>query len=223
MKKNYVVSCALVLGMAMTAAGQAAPAAAPPASTPAATAAPTPTRIGIINITAAILATKDGQRAAADLKAKFDPKKGALEKRQADVQGLQDQLRKGAATMSDEAKARMERDIATNDRSLKNDADDLNTEVDQDQQKLMQDIWGKMNPIINQYATQNGYAVVLDVSNQQGGVIFGAADVNITPDIIKLYDQAHPGTAAPAAAKPATPAPPKPGASATPAAAPVKK
>lgn len=218
MKKNYVVSCALVLGMAMTAAGQAAPAAAPPAPTPAATAASTPTRVGIINITAAILATKDGQKAAADLKAQFDPKKGALEKRQADIQGLQDQLRKGAATMSDEAKARMQRDIETNNRTLNNDAEDLNTEVDQAQQKLMQEIWGKMNPIINQYATQNGYAVVLDVSNQQGGVIFGAADVNITPDIIKLYDQAHPGTAAPAAA-----APPKPGAPATPAAAPVKK
>jgi len=218
LKKNYVVSCALVLGMAMTAAGQAAPAAAPPAPTPAATAASTPTRVGIINITAAILATKDGQKAAADLKAQFDPKKGALEKRQADIQGLQDQLRKGAATMSDEAKARMQRDIETNNRTLNNDAEDLNTEVDQAQQKLMQEIWGKMNPIINQYATQNGYAVVLDVSNQQGGVIFGAADVNITPDIIKLYDQAHPGTAAPAAA-----APPKPGAPATPAAAPVKK
>jgi outer membrane protein len=210
LKKNYVVSCALVLGMAITAAGQAAPAAAP-APTPAATAGPTPTRVGIINITAAILQTKDGQKAAAELKIKFDPKKSALEKRQQDIQALQDQLRKGAATMSDDAKARMERDIATNDRSLKNDADDLNTEVDQDQQKLMQEIWGKMNPIINQYATQNGYAVVLDVSNQQGGVIFGAADINITPDIIKLYDQAHPGTAAaaPAAApKPAAPAAP---------------
>jgi outer membrane protein len=214
LKKNYVVSCALVLGMAITAAGQAAPAAAP-APTPAATAGPTPTKVGIINITAAILQTKDGQKAAAELKTKFDPKKSALEKRQQDIQALQDQLRKGAATMSDEAKARMERDISTNDRSLKNDADDLNTEVDQDQQKLMQDIWGKMNPIINQFATQNGYAVVLDVSNQQGGVIFGAADINITPEIIKLYDQAHPGTgaAAPAAA-------PKP---AAPAAAPVKK
>ena len=217
MKKNYVVSSALVLGMAMIAAGQVAPAA--PASAPAATSAPT--KVGIINITAAILATKDGQKAAADLKAKFDPRKAALEKRQQDIQGLQDQLRKGAATMSDEAKARMERDIATNDRSLKNDADDLNTDVDQEQQKLMQEIWGKMNPIINQYATQNGYAVILDVSNQQGGVIYGAADINVTPDIIKLYDQAHPGTAAAPAAKPAATTPPKP--APAPAPASVKK
>jgi outer membrane protein len=217
LKKNYVVSSALVLGMAMIAAGQVAPAA--PASAPAATSAPT--KVGIINITAAILATKDGQKAAADLKAKFDPRKAALEKRQQDIQGLQDQLRKGAATMSDEAKARMERDIATNDRSLKNDADDLNTDVDQEQQKLMQEIWGKMNPIINQYATQNGYAVILDVSNQQGGVIYGAADINVTPDIIKLYDQAHPGTAAAPAAKPAATTPPKP--APAPAPASVKK
>lgn len=52
-----------------------------------------------------------------------------------------------------------------------------------------------MLEVIGKYATQNGIALVLDVSNQQT-VLWADLSVNITDEIIKLYDQAHPGTAA---------------------------
>jgi outer membrane protein len=45
--------------------------------------------------------------------------------------------------------------------------------------------------------------VVLDVSNPQTPVLWAASAVDITNDIVKLYDQAYPGTAAAPAAKPA--------------------
>jgi hypothetical protein len=45
--------------------------------------------------------------------------------------------------------------------------------------------------------------MVLDVSNPQSPVLWHNPATDITTDIIKLYDQAHP-----AAAKPVTPAPP---------------
>ena len=77
----------------------------------------------------------------------------------------------------------------------------------------MQDLGGKMMKIVEEYATQNAYAVVLDVSNPQTDVLWAAASTNITPDIVRLYDQAHPDAEAP---KPPAPA-------AAPAPAPVKK
>jgi outer membrane protein len=63
----------------------------------------------------------------------------------------------------------------------------------------------KMLQIIEQYAYQNGYAVVLDVSAQQTPVIWAAGSSNITADIVKLYDLAHPGSAQAAAAAPRAP------------------
>jgi outer membrane protein len=211
-----VVFPVLALSLAAVAAGQTA---APPAGGAGAPAAKSsappaaiPTKIGIINIQQAILGTVDGKKAAGDLQTKFNPRKTALERRQTEIQAMEDQLRKGSATMSDEAKVRMQRDIESNQKSLQRDAQDLNDDVDQENGKIMNELGSKMMQVIEQYATQNGYAVVLDVSNQQSPVLWASASTEITGDIVRLYDQAHPAGAAsvpaPPAARPAAPAKP---------------
>jgi len=219
-----VVFPVLALSMAAVAAAQtAAPptAGGAPAAKPAAPAV-APTRIAIINIQQAILATGDGKKASAELQAKFNPRKSTLEKRNSDIQQMEDQLRKGSATMSEEAKARMTRDVETNQKSLQRDAQDLNDDVDQENGKLMNEIGTKMMQVIEQYATQNGYAVVLDVSNQQSPILWASASTEITGDIVRLYDQAHPAGSASAPAAPAAPTA-RPPAVVKPPAAPVVK
>lgn len=202
--------CAMAQTPAQTPAKPPAATAKPPATPAKPPAAPAviPTRIGIINIQQAVASTHEGKKAIAELQTKFNPRKSALEKRQADIQGLQDQLKKGGATIAEAARERIVRDIDVNSRSLNHDADDLNADVEQEQSKLMQDLGGKMMAIIDQYAAQNGYAVILDVSNQQHPVFWADPSTIITGDLIKLYDQAHPATGA--AAKPAAPRPPAP-------------
>ena len=204
MKKSLIVP-ALVLGACALAQGQAPTQTAAPAPRPAAPAV-APTKVAIINVQQTVASTKDGQKAVAELQAKFNPRRSALEKRQADIQTLQDQLKKGGATMSDAAKEKIVRDIDANTRSLNHDADDLNADVEQEQGKIMQELGGKVMAILDQYAALNGYAVVLDVSNQQNPVFWADPSTVVTADIVKLYDQAHPPGAA-AAAKPAAPKP----------------
>lgn len=206
MTKNAVALPALILGIAALALAQTPPAAAPRQAAPLTN----PTKIAIINIQAAILQTKEGQKASGDLAAKFTPRKSVLDKKQVDIQSLQDQLRKGSATLSDDAKTRLEKDIDTNTKNLQREAQDLNDDVDQEQGRMMNELGTKMMAVIEQYATQNGYAVVLDVSNQQSPILWAAASTNITPDIIRLYDLAHPETGSAAPAKPAAPAASRP-------------
>jgi outer membrane protein len=199
--KNFVVLPAVMLGSAALACAQ------PPASgavgaagaKPAVSAAPAaPTRIAIIYVQNAILSSAEGKKAAGELQGKFTPRRQALEKRQADIQASQDQLKKGGATMSDEAKAKLARQIDADGKNLQRDADDLNADAQQEQDRVFGDIVQKLNAIVGQYGTQNGYAVVLDVSNQQGAILWASSGTDITSDIIKLYDQAHPVAAAPA-------------------------
>ena len=173
---------------------------------PARVQAQVPTKVAIIHVQSAILGTKDGQKAQQDLQARFTPRRSAIEKKQADLAALQDQLKKGSATMSDAAKEKITRD-----------GEDFDAEVQQEEQKLMNDLGQKMMDVIIKYATQNGFALVVDVSNPQTPVLWADQSINITEPIVKLYDQAHPGTgAAPAATAPAAAAPkpaaPKPAA-----------
>jgi outer membrane protein len=203
LKKNPVVFTALVLGVAALAQAQGQ----------------VPTKIAIIHVQNAILSTKDGQKAAADLQALFSPRQQELEKKRAELTALQDQLRKGSATMSEDAKTKLMRDIDATTTRVNRDTQDAQSDLDESQGKLMQELGGKMMAVMEKYATQNGFAVVLDVSNPQTPVLWAASAVDITNDIVKLYDQAYPGGSAapgvpaakpPAAVRPAAPAPAPP-------------
>jgi len=213
LKKNVAAIPALFCCAAALAYAQVQPAPTQAAAPPPHQAMPGPaaTKIAIINIQSAILNTKDGQKAAADVQVKFNPRKTELDKKRTEIDAIQEQLRKGAATMSDEAKERLQKEIDAGTKELNRKGQDMNDDLEQEQGRIMQDLGAKMMKIVEEYAAQNGYAVVLDVSNPQTDVLWAAASTNITPDIVRLYDQAHPNAAAPAppaAAKPAAPAPP---------------
>jgi outer membrane protein len=170
-----------------------------------------PTKIAIIHVQNAILSTKDGQKAAADLQTTFNPRQQELEKKRTELAALQDQLRKGSATMSDDAKTKLVREIDATTTRVNRDTQDAQSDLDEAQGKVMQELGGKLMAVLEKYATQNGYAVVLDVSNPQTPVLWAASAVDITNDIVKLYDQAYPGAAAAPtvpAAKPAAKQPP---------------
>lgn len=176
-----------------------------------------PTKVGIIHIQQAIISTKDGQKAAADLQQKFDPKRRELEKKQGEIQALQDQLRRGANTLSEEARQKLMREIDARTRSLNRETEDAQAEFDQEQQKILQELGGRLMQVIDKYARDNGFALILDVSSPQTPVLYAANSIDITQAIVELYDKNSPSAQAPATAapKPVTPAakpatPPKP-------------
>jgi outer membrane protein len=218
LKKN-LVTVAISLGFATMAFAQGAAAQAantnhpapPSAALPPAGNITLPTKIAVIDIQVAIMNTKEGSAQAGTLQAKYQPKKDEFDKRQRDIQAIQDQVKKGAATMSDDAKAKLERDMDAKTKSLQRDTQEVSDDYEQDMGKVFQELGNKMLQIIEQYAYQNGYAAVLDVSNRQTSpVLWAAPSSNITADIIKLYDQAHPAAAGAAAPKPPAATAPKP-------------
>ena len=201
MTKNCVFLPAIALGAAMLSQAQ--------------TGAPPQTKVGIIHIQNAIISTKDGQKAAAELTTRFAPKKSDLEKKQSTITQLQDQLRKGSNTMSEEAKQKLMREIDQSTKSLNRESEDAQAELDQEQNKIMQELGQRIMAVIDKYAKDNGYALILDVSSQQTPVLYATNSIDITQDIIALYDKNAP--AASSAAPPATPP-----AAAKPAATPAK-
>ena len=212
-------------------AGQAL-AQAPAAAAAAASAAPT--KIAVIQVQAALTATKEGQKAAAELEARMGPRKKELDGRQAEIKDLQERLQRGGNTLSDSAKEDLTRGIDTKTKSFNRQVEDAQAELEQEQQKVIGGLGQKMMAVIDKYAQQNGYALVIDVSSQNTPVLYASNSVDITKEVIDLYDKtvftpapaAAPATttARPAAARPAAPAPaaaPKP--IVAPLSAPVKK
>ena len=216
---------------AMTVLGAGMALAQAPAAAPTAASAP-PTKVAVIQIQAALAATKEGQKAAADLEVKLSPRKKELDGKQAEIKDLQERLQRGGNTLSDTAKEDLTRNIDTKTKSYNRELEDAQAELEQEQQKVVGVLGQKMMAVIDKYAQQNGFAIVLDVSSQNTPVLYASNTVDITKEVIDLYDKTvFTPTAAPAAsgasARPAAPpaarpasAAPKP---APPAAAPAKK
>ena len=177
-------------------------------------------KVAVIYFQGAIVGTKDGQKAAAELDSKAGPKRKELEQKQNDVNSLQDQLTKGQNTLSDAAKNELYKSIELKKKALQRDVEDAQEDFKQDQEKLLQQLAQKMTAVIERYSRDHGYSLVVDVSSPQSPVLYASPTVDITKDIIELYDQsssamsnptpAKPNSATPglAAPKPATPAKP---------------
>jgi len=202
-----------VLGAGMTGMAMAQAAASPSSA---------PTKVGVIQIQAALAATKEGQKAAAELETKLGPRKKELESRQAEIKDLQDKLQRGGNTLSDSAKEELTRNIDTKTKSYNRQLEDAQAELEAEQQKVVNALGQKMMAVIDKYAQQNGFAIVLDVSNQNTPVLYASNSVDITKDVIDLYDKSAPQApaSAPSAARPAPAPAPRPAAAPPASAAP---
>jgi len=177
----------------------------------AAAAAAAPSKIAVINIRNAIVATAEGKLAQAQLQSQFAPKQNELQALQKQIEDLQRRMTEGARTLSDDEKAKMQREGELLSRRLQRGNDDLNEELNAAQGEIVDGIGRKMLEVLDRYSRENGFTAVLDTSAQGSPVVYGSSQSDITQEIVRLYDQAYPlkagSSAAPATPKPAAPAP----------------
>jgi outer membrane protein len=205
MNRNFarfipVAVLSLVFGVAATA--QTTPSAAP---------APTVAKVGIVNLQAAIINTNEGQRDFEALQKKFDPKRVELENLKKEVDDLQKKFNTQADKLSDEARADLLKQIDSKKKILQRSYEDSNADFQAQQDEIANRIVQKLVEVLDKYAKDNSFTVILDVSGQSSPVLWAASSVNITQPLVEAYN-AQSGVAAPAkpAAKPAAAAPKKP-------------
>ena len=131
--------------------------------------------LAVIDMQGAILRTTDGQKAAQDLRAKYDPLQQALAKRGQELTAKQDLYRKTVDGMNDTAKAAAERDIQALTKDIQRDADDAKADAQQDQNKALAPILQRLEAIMRKYATDKQISMIVDLSSQPNNLLFAAA------------------------------------------------
>lgn len=165
-----------------------------------------PAKVGVIHIEGAIGSSQQGQKASADLQARYEPKRKDLESRQKALEAKRQSLTKGGSTMSEDAKQKLIQDIDQGTKLLSRDMDDASTDFQQDTERILQELYPRMRAILDKYAKDSGYTLILDIGSPQTPVVYNDDAIDITTDIIALYDKANPVVGASAApAKPAAP------------------
>jgi outer membrane protein len=238
-KKFLGVTLAVVFSLSFFALAQANPAAGAPAAAAAGTpdspsaaaalaAKATGTKAGTINIEQAIFASNEGRKEFDALSKKFEPKQNELKSLADELDSLQKQLSAQQDKLNDESRDKLVKQIEVKKKSFDRATQDAQEDFQNQQGEIGNKILTKMAPLIVKYASENGYGIILDTSQQwpRGPVIWYGPAVDITQPIVEAYN-VQSGVAAPAAGSTAT-KPVKPASSpaskpAAPASTPPKK
>ena len=78
--------------------------------------------------------------------------------------------------------------------------------MEQEEGKIFNELGSKLYAIVEKYAKDNGYTMIIDVSGQQQPVWWASDSINITNEVVALYDKANVGGATSGAAAPKAPA-----------------
>ena len=201
MNLRIVVRCAALAAAGLIGTGAAWAQAAPPA----AGAGSGKQQIAIINFRAAIGSTAEGKQASAELQSQFAPRSAEIDNLTKQINDLQQKLQTGQGKLSQEEEARLTSEGQRLTQRLDRRRSDFQEDASAAQQDVLERIGRKMVDVLDRYARDNGYSAVLDVSGQNSPILYASEQINITQDIIRLYDQAYPVKtgAAPATPKPA--------------------
>lgn len=155
-----------------------------------------PTRVAVINLQQAIGNTNEGKEAVANLQKKYAPRTQELQQEDKEISALQDQLQNQSSMLSDQERYNLERKLADKQRHFKEAQDDYQYDSQADEQDAIRGIGQKMLKLITRYAQQHNYALVIGAGEQQAPVYYVAKAVNITQDIVNLYNTTYPVSSA---------------------------
>ena len=213
MNRTVIVSMALSAGLiAAPAFAQTAGAASAttPAATSASSAAPQalPAKVALIAFEQAVFSTNEGKIAVQTVQKKYEPKKAQIESLSNEVDTLKKQAQAAPATSSDEERQARLRTIDTKEKQLNRDAEDSNNAFQADLQEAYGKVAQKFSATAKNYCQQNGFTLLLDVSNQQNSnVMWALQQTDITQAAVDAYNKSSgvsaPPPSAPSASSPA--------------------
>jgi len=197
---RIITAMAFVLPI-FTLAQTAAPAGAAPAAS-----ANGPTKIGIINVQDAILATNEGQKDFEALGKKFEPKRNELKTLNDEIESLQKQLDTQGSKMNDDARATLIRQLEAKKKTMSRNQEDAQNEFVGQQNEIAQKILQKLGPVIDKYAKESGLGLIIDTSKPwpDGPVLWAGTSVDITKPIVDLYNAQSGVPASPSATRSTT-------------------
>lgn len=167
------------------------PAANKPAAPPQAQAPkpfPEGSKIAFVDLQTIASNSAEGKAATAQIQAFQKKRTDEIGEKTKQAQALQTKIQQGGTVLNDQARAQAEKDLQRLQRELQAMQEDAQQELQEMTQKLQGDFQERLNPIIEQVATEKGLHVVFSV--RDSGIVWAYAGIDISGEVIKRFDAA---------------------------------
>ncbi|HEY4231220.1 MAG TPA: OmpH family outer membrane protein [Thermoanaerobaculia bacterium] len=187
-------------------------------------------RLGVINVERLVQESALGKEAFGRVKKLNDLKKDEADKLSKELRDMEQKLADQGSALADDKREQLQKSYQEKAIAFKRFQDDANRDLETAQKKELGELEKRVFPIINQVGKERGYTLIFN--KFQSGLVFADDSVDITDEVLKVFNttvavpSAKPaeGSAAKSAAPAAKSAAPAPAAkSAPPAPAPTKK
>jgi len=165
----------------------------------------------------AVVESVEGKKSSAKFNGTLQGKQGDAEKRQKELEDAQRKLQTQERTLSDTAKASLQKDIERRTTELQRYNEDTQKELQSLRDELLRPIAERASAILNAMAVEQGFTLIVDVSNPQNNVVWFNPKNDITAELTRRIDAemaksseakpAGPAGSAPAAPRPVPAAP----------------
>ena len=159
---------------------------APPAQPPKPF--PEGAKIAYVDIQMIASNSAEGKAASAKIQEWEKKKTAELAEKNKQAQALQTKLQQGGNVLSESARAQSEKDLQKLQRELTALQEDAQQERQEMTQQLQGEFQEKLNPIIEQVATEKNLQVVFSV--RDSGIVWAYSGIDLSAEIIKRFDAA---------------------------------
>ncbi|MFZ0428449.1 MAG: OmpH family outer membrane protein [Acidobacteriota bacterium] len=156
-------------------------------------------RIAFVNSQEILYQTDQGKEGLAELEQYMNQQRQQFDARNKELTDLQQDYQFKRGSLSAEAAAKMEGEIQQKQVALKRFQEDIQADLNQRQDRLIQQISQKVQQVIEEYAKEQSFDAIFMRDQNQAWV---SPNLDVTPDIITRYNQKFPGKATTPAAAP---------------------
>ena len=181
---SLVIALVMALGAAAVARAQAP--AAPPAAAPAGPASGLQ-RIAFIDVQRVLARSASGVAAREQLERDKATMQKEMDAKRVELEKLRDELDKKGALLTADVRREKQEMFERKRRDAARLADDFQKELEKKEQGLLQKVLQDVSGVIERYGKERGYYLI--VERRGAVVLYGAAEADITDDVIRVYDQ----------------------------------
>jgi len=200
----------LTVAAALVAAGALAQGAT---TAPAAPATAGPMRIGVINVERLVQESALGKEAFNRVKKLNDQKKDEGDKLQKELRDMEQKLADQGTSLADDKREALQKSYQEKAIAFKRFQDDANRDLEAAQKKELSELERRVFPVINQVGKDKGFTMIFN--KFQSGLVYADDAIDITDEVLKLFNttvavpaaKAPEGTPRPASAVKSAPAP----------------
>ena len=141
-------------------------------------------KIGWVNLQQVINASEQGKRAQQEIQKKADEYTLQADQMKAEIEAMTDDLKKQADVLTPAAKREKKDTIAKLEVEYNRFVQDSRDELGRSEQRALAGLLEDIGILVVEYGKQEGFAVILEAGN----ILYGAESIDITDDIIALYN-----------------------------------